>query len=133
MSIKWTIVLAGIAVLGFGALLSAIPGSPVWRIFNPAITVNFLDPNAPRTAGAGATAGRQLEIITLLPKDAIPAIMEKDLNFLDPATAARQVQLEDRIIGVSINGDHRAYSISHLSSHEVVNDTIGGIPVAVTW
>ena len=38
-----------------------------------------------------------------------------------------------RVIGVSINGDHRAYSTAQLSSHEVVNDTVGGLPIVVTW
>jgi hypothetical protein len=37
------------------------------------------------------------------------------------------------VIGVSIDGDARAYSIWKLSSHEVVNDIVGGRHVAVTY
>ena len=37
------------------------------------------------------------------------------------------------IIGVSIDGDARAYSTWKLSSHEVVNDIVGGRHVAVTY
>jgi len=37
------------------------------------------------------------------------------------------------VIGLSINGDHRAYPINILSTHEIVNDVVGGQLVAVTW
>ena len=37
------------------------------------------------------------------------------------------------VLGLSINGDSRAYPIPMLSSHEIVNDVVGGEPVAVTW
>ena len=36
-------------------------------------------------------------------------------------------------MGVSINGEHRAYGTAFLSSREIVNDTVGGRPIAVTW
>ncbi len=38
-----------------------------------------------------------------------------------------------RVIGVSIEGDARAYPITPLSSHEVVNDSVGGVHLAVTY
>lgn len=43
--------------------------------------------------------------------------------------------LEDseRVIGVEINGDARAYPLKILSKHEIVNDNVGGEPVAVTY
>ena len=37
------------------------------------------------------------------------------------------------VLGVSLNGDHRAYSVRILSRHEIVNDVVGELPVAVTW
>ncbi len=40
---------------------------------------------------------------------------------------------EERVIGVIINGDARAYPIPILSNHEIVNDIVGGEPVAITW
>ena len=33
----------------------------------------------------------------------------------------------------SIEGDARAYSVPLLSRHEIVNDVVGGKPIAVTW
>jgi hypothetical protein len=40
---------------------------------------------------------------------------------------------DEMVIGVEINGDRRAYSVPLLSSHEIVNDVVGGKKVAVTW
>ena len=40
---------------------------------------------------------------------------------------------DEQVLGVSINGESRAYSIPMLSRHEIVNDVIGGVPIAVTW
>lgn len=39
----------------------------------------------------------------------------------------------DLVIGVSINGKHRAYPMHMLDVHEIVNDTLGGVPIVVTW
>lgn len=37
------------------------------------------------------------------------------------------------VIGVSIGGESVAYSVDYLSGREVVNDTVGGKPIVVTW
>ena len=37
------------------------------------------------------------------------------------------------VIGVVINGDARAYPISLLDGHELVNDRVGGKPITVGW
>ena len=39
----------------------------------------------------------------------------------------------EQVQGLSVNGDNRAYPIRMLSRHEIVNDVVGGEPVAVTW
>jgi hypothetical protein len=39
----------------------------------------------------------------------------------------------DRVIGVSIGGHARAYPLRFLVWHEVVNDTLAGVPIAVTF
>ena len=72
-----------------------------------------------------------LKIITLLPKDAIPAIDNPE--FLPISEADLQYTPDELVIGVEFNGDSRAYSISHLSRHEIVNDTVGGVALSVTW
>lgn len=39
----------------------------------------------------------------------------------------------DRVIGVAVNGEARAYPVSILNWHEVLLDTLGGRPIMVTW
>ena len=87
-----------------------------------------------RTPGQGGFSGDSLvslDIITILGKDGIPSI--DNPRFVGPGEADRQMQSFERVLGVSINGDHRAYPLNMLSRHEIVNDTVGGVPVAVTW
>ncbi len=70
------------------------------------------------------------EIQTILPEDAIPAIVNPAYS---AATAARDLRDDEEVIGLSINGDARAFPIVTLSAHEIVDDVIGGQAVAVTW
>lgn len=65
------------------------------------------------------------------PKDGIPALTDPDFH-----AVADEDKLSDRepVITVEIEGTApRAYPIRYLTWHEIVNDTIGGIPVAVTF
>ena len=75
--------------------------------------------------------GRRYEIKTILSKDAIPAIFSP--SFFTPEEAVNQYRDTDPVIGVSIGGEHRAYNVAYLSGHEIVNDVVGGKPIAVTW
>ena len=70
------------------------------------------------------------EIVTVLPKDAIPAILKPAFGDLKSAV---WLGGRDLIVGVEIGGDSRAYPVAILSRHEIVNDTVGGQPIAVTW
>ena len=92
-------------------------------------TVTVLDPSARPTPSSNGTL--DLNIITILARDGIPAIL--DPVFAAQAEALAQMDPSERVIGVSINGDHRAYPLNLLSRHEIVNDTVGGKPIAVTW
>jgi hypothetical protein len=66
------------------------------------------------------------------PRDGIPSIdnpkfvstEEASFNFL---------QGSDLVIGLEINEDVRAYPLKILVWHEIVNDHVGGTPVAVTY
>ena len=84
-------------------------------------------------APEGESKGEEmdLEIVTLLGFDAIPAIL--DPEFVSVNEADEWMDPEELVLGLSINGDSRAYSVPMLSSHEIVNDTVGGRKIAVTW
>ncbi len=64
------------------------------------------------------------------PTDGIPALT--DPKFV-PAGKATYLGGDDRVIGVVIGGEARAYPLAILNHHEVVNDRIGKVPLAVTY
>ena len=65
-----------------------------------------------------------------VPKDGIPSI---DKPVFVNAGDAAFVEDANMVMGLEINGDARAYPLIILVWHEIVNDEVGGIPVAVTY
>lgn len=63
------------------------------------------------------------------PKDGIPAIDDPVFRLLNLGDR----DSSEPAITVVIDGDARAYPLSILLWHEIVNDTVGGAPVAVTY
>ena len=84
-----------------------------------------------QTTISAPDSDEEYEIVTLLPRDAIPAI--DNPSFLTASEADEFYDPDELIIGVEFDGDARAYSIPLLSNHEIVNDTVGGVKIAVTW
>ena len=69
---------------------------------------------------------------TVIPPDRIPAI--HDPEFATAEEAAGWMYEDEIVMGVvGEDGEARAYSAWHLEHHEIVNDRIGGVPIAVTW
>ena len=89
------------------------------------------DSNTDDAQRSSAANLEDLEIITLLPRDAIPSI--DNPTFYSVEEANEEYVLEELVLGVVIDGDARAYSTNLLDSHEIVNDVVGGQPIAVTW
>ena len=50
-----------------------------------------------------------------------------------PAAETRWVEDGDPVLAVTVNGDAAAYPVRQVSYHHVVEDTVGGVPVAVTY
>ena len=99
----------------------------------PTPTPAATEPPTPTEEPVAATAPeRDLDIVTLLPFDGIPAI-DNPHFFPDLETANMFYNDGELVLGVEIDGDARAYSVPLLSSHEIVNDVVGGKPIAVTW
>jgi hypothetical protein len=63
-------------------------------------------------------------------KDGIPALV--DPPFIDPDQATYLMET-DLVIGYKIGEDIRAYPHRILDWHEIINDEIGGKPVAITY
>ncbi len=65
--------------------------------------------------------------------DAPPKIVNAS-DVLDiAATRNRYLVSDDAIIGVAIGGEARPYPLSILHVHEIIHDTLGGVPIAITW
>lgn len=63
------------------------------------------------------------------PKDGIPSIDEPEFVDADEA----DLDGGDRVIGFVHNGEARAYPHAILVHHEIVNDRVGGLNVAITY
>lgn len=64
------------------------------------------------------------------PKDGIPSI---DKPKFVPVQEVDFITGDDLIIGLRVGDEVKAYPLSILVWHEIVNDNVGGIPVAVTY
>ncbi len=62
--------------------------------------------------------------------DGIPSL---DNPKLIAADAAEYLRGDDLVFGVEINGDARAYPLRIMGWHEMFNDVIGGVPVALAY
>ena len=130
-------------VLGLALLL--VGGIVAWRI------LSIVGTDHPRAIGDGRDVESYgFDLIPCLvprgplvaggiPKDGVPV---RDLPPLlsraavDSLAMRRRGKLlvsSDRVVGVRVGAAARAYPIRILNWHEVVNDTLGGRPIAVTF
>ncbi len=71
-------------------------------------------------------------LFTSLPPNAIPAVNNPPIVDAD-AVEVDYLEDDDRVLGVVLNGEARAYPHNVLWHHEIVNDEIGGTRVSVTF
>ncbi len=63
-------------------------------------------------------------------RDCIPSIDKP--KFID-AEAATFLKADDLVLAINHKGVRRAYPTRILNYHEIVNDTVAGDPIAITW
>ncbi len=85
----------------------------------------FLDPDKPRLLSAQEVFWGGVRV------DGIPPLEHPE--FVNARDAAAWIGPKDRVIGVEINGDARAYPRRIIDWHEMVNDTVGGVPVSLAY
>ena len=119
------LVLALLATIGYAC------GQEEPRLTSPPAPEDNPTQRALKDMSAGEDPFADLDIISVLPVDAIPAVLQP--KFVSVEQARGQYEFNELVLGLSINGDNRAYSIPYLSRREIVNDVVGGVPVAVTW
>ena len=90
---------------------------------------------------AGPTAGGKTDFSKSLidlddvvsggvPRDGIPPI---DNPRFQPVESVFHLSANSPLVAVNVAGDARAYPLEVLTRHEIVNDVVGGIPIAVTF
>lgn len=93
-----------------------------------------LDPRFARFLGPareGAITVDPTEIVWggVLP-DGIPDLANPPMI---SAGEADYLAADERVFGVAINGEARAYPLRIVNAHEMVNDSVGGEPIALSW
>ncbi len=75
----------------------------------------------------------RIELSELLPggppKDGIPALDNLQFDRKDTTPFSK----DELILGVVLNGEAKAYPYGILNWHEIVNDTVGGVDVTITY
>jgi Protein of unknown function (DUF3179) len=95
-----------------------------------------IDPAFLRFLGDGRAAPGKMKIRLEeivwggVPVDGIPSL---DYPKLIEASEASYLKDSDPVFGVSINGDVRAYPLRIMGWHEMFNEVIGGVPVALAY
>ena len=114
-------VVVGLALAGLvGALGSAVAGGPdMWRSEWPDTDFSRAAVDFDEITSGGP------------PKDGIPAIDEP--RFGRVGDAGIELTDQEPVIVFVRGGEARAYPLRILMFHEIVNDEVGGVPVAVTY
>jgi hypothetical protein len=82
---------------------------------------------------------RQRIVAAGMRKDALlalvdpPVIPAGEVARINEEERGKYLVAADRVIGVTLNDEARAYPLLIMNCHEIVNDTLSGTPIAVTY
>lgn len=124
--LAWAILLAGCTATGNQSDLdSALTSGPIAISAVPgAEATSTLEPTA--------QAAREFLREMMFTNEEWPFVPLQDPEFI-LASEAEYIQPRDLVLGISINGESKAYPTSMMWFHHVANDNVGGIPVAITY
>jgi hypothetical protein len=118
--VPFALILAG----GFGIATSALADPARWRAEWPKTDFTKTAVDFASIISGGP------------PKDGIPSIDNPKFETLTGGKAtgwSADIGDTEAVISLALDGDARAYPLRVLMWHEIVNDTVGGRPVAVTY
>lgn len=113
----------GLAVVRNGAALILLAASLIGCGAQPTLQIQGFDVSNASIPTADILSGGPR-------KDGIPAI---DRPVFVPSDKVDFLEPDDQVVTVTIGDDRRAYPLRILQWHEIVNDVVGGRPVAVTY
>lgn len=73
------------------------------------------------------------------PRDFLPPLHDpatipaSEVDTWNESHRMRVVVSADAVVGLTVNGESRAWPVPLLNVHEIVHDSIGGIPICITW
>ena len=108
-----------------------VPSLPGYDRFK-AEAMSLIDPEFARFLGPGIKHEIRLEEIAWggVVKDGIPALINPTFVAASSVTWLTEGEL---VFGVAINGDVRAYPFRIMNWHEMADDVVGGVPVALAY
>ena len=133
----WVLVLSGVFVL----VAAGIVLWPLYQTgFHPAVgdgknveSYGFDLSRLTVARGKLIASGKAKDEIRAIPQALVETASPEDVVLMNKNEHIHYIIPSDRVIGVTINGESRAYPVRMLNLHELVNDTLGGVPIAVTW
>ena len=132
-SATWVIALAlaGVVAVVLFALVGPLSGQrPIGDGRNPA-TYGFDLSNLRVPAAALVASGNPRDFLASL--DAPRTVPGNEIAERNQRERNKYAVPEDRVIGITIGPETRAYPLQLLNVHEIVNDELGGVPIAVTY
>jgi hypothetical protein len=142
---KWLIGLSALGVidviLSISLYATNLGSSPSGSVSSTYLlnTLKLMPGVPPGAAGQQSNSAQEVKHIVPLdqivsggpPPDGIPSI--DNPKFLSVVDASKFLKDSDLVVGLTIKGQTKAYPLLILVWHEIVNDKVGGVPVAVTY
>ena len=127
---RWPLIGVALVLVGCGAAHTATRGPGIREPSSSLRNVSF------DISGWDTDFARHSVPLTSImpggpPPDGIPPIDHP--HYVSIAAAARFLAPREPVIAVVAGGQARAYPLQILIWHEIANDTLGGVPVAVTY
>ena len=109
-----------------GIVLAVIPGGAIYV---------FLSAGADRERVETAVPPHPLAEIPAAPAVLAPLPIVTEFEHVSAAEAEGQVDVDELVMGVVIDGQARAYPVNmmHGPEREIFNDELGGRSIAATW
>jgi len=129
----WVIALAALlaAVLVFWAFLGVFVGHHPKGDGHTIESYGFDLTALTTDGGALVASGNPRDFLLAL--DEPTSIPGFEMLAYNATRRSKYVVTDDRVIGIVVHGAARAYPIQLMNVHEVVNDTLGGVPIVVTF
>lgn len=129
----WVLLVAGVLTL-------AMAGALLWPVLRGGRAIgDGVDPASYGFDLVHLRSPREVLVAGGLPKDGLPALVDptcapaSSLDLDKPLSGVRLLRESDRIVGLQIGSETRAYPLWVLTWHEVCNDTLAGRPLVVTF